>query len=126
MALVDVDWDSAAERLELEHMQLITSKPMAYICNVDEKSTKTHNKFTEKVFKHVEDLNNAKPYTLPSGVRVKRVPRACLRVCSQLESEVQTFDSPESRKEFLEVRERKREGKTGARPRAADRETDQT
>ena len=106
VALVDVDWETEAEREELASMQLITAKPTAYVCNVDEKSTRAHNKFTTQVFAHVDSLNAQAPTTLqPSGVRVKRVPRACLRVCSQLESEVQTFDTAESRKEFLEMNE---------------------
>lgn len=63
VALVDVDWESAAERDELDAIQLITAKPMAYVCNVDEKSTQKHNQFTEKVFKHVEDMNQAKRQT---------------------------------------------------------------
>jgi len=103
VALVDVDWETEAEREELASMQLITAKPMAYVCNVDEQSTRKHNRLTTLVFEHVERLNAQPAATLPSGVKVKRVPRACLRVCSQLESEVQTFDSAESRREFLEM-----------------------
>jgi GTP-binding protein YchF len=103
-ALSDVSWDNETEVRELASMHLLTAKPMAYVCNVDESSVQKGNKYTEKVQQHVDALNAEPERTLPpeaGGVRIKRVPRACLRVCSQLESEVQTFDSAEARAEFL-------------------------
>ncbi len=103
IAISDVEWDSDAERLELASLHLLTAKPMAYVCNVDEESISKHNRHSEKVFAHVEEMNNSAPTVIAQGggVKIKRIPRACLRVCSQLESEVQTFDSAESRAEFL-------------------------
>ena len=101
VALVDVVFESQAERDELQSMQLITSKPMAYVCNVDESATSKHNAYTKLVFDAVEAANKKPLWTLPSGLKVSRVPRFCLRVCSQLESEVQTFETAEARAEFL-------------------------
>ena len=98
--ITDVVFESADEQAEVDNMQLITNKPMAYVCNVDENSTTKHNEFTKMVFDHVDKCNNTPPYTTPDGVAVRRVPRACLRVCSQLESEVQSLGASE-RKEFL-------------------------
>jgi len=107
VAVSDIAWESDAQRAEVALMQLLTHKPMAYVCNVDENSIEQHNAHSQKVFDHVAAINAAPASTIPAAgagqpaVQVQRVPRACLRVCSQLESEVQTFDSAESRAEFL-------------------------
>lgn len=131
--IVDCDFTNNEERSEVESMQLITSKPLAYVCNVDEKSTKQHNAHTKRVFEEITKLNNtataAAASTSPAsaassspspasssssaaakkpsgrelapGVYHRRIPRALMRVCAQLESEVQSLGSEENRKEFL-------------------------
>lgn len=100
--LVDLSL-SEEEAAELRSMQLLTSKPMAYICNVDEAGVAQHNSHSTRVFEHVAALNSQPTQELSDGVVVKRVPRACLRVCSQLESEVQALgeSGSDARKEFL-------------------------
>lgn len=104
--LIDVVWDGEAEQAEVENMQFLTSKPIAIVCNVDEKSTNKHNKYTTAVFAHIDALNKEPETVIPgTNLKVKRFPRSALRVCSQLESEVQTLDSAESRAEFLAMNE---------------------
>jgi len=98
----DLALDSPEEQKELDALQLITSKRIMYVCNVDENAIKNHNQYTKAVYEHVEKFNNTQVSDHPSGVRVSRVPRAVLRVCAQVESEVQAFDTLEARKEYLE------------------------
>ena len=58
-------------------LQLLTSKPVLYVCNVDENSAATGNKFSEAVF-------------------IKVI------ISAEIESEVAQLDSEEERQEFLQ------------------------
>ena len=66
-------------------LQLLTSKPVLYVCNVDENSAATGNKFSEAVFKKAE-AENAK----------------AVIISAEIESEVAQLDSEEERQEFLQ------------------------
>jgi hypothetical protein len=65
-------------------LQLLTSKPVLYVCNVDEESAASGNKFSEQVFAKAKAEN----------------ARAVI-ISAAIESEVAQLDSEEERKEFL-------------------------
>ncbi len=66
-------------------LQLLTSKPVLYVCNVDEASAATGNDFSQKVFQKAE----------------KEGARAVI-ISAEIESEVAQLESEEEKKEFLE------------------------
>lgn len=65
-------------------LQLLTSKPVLYVCNVDEESAATGNKFSEAVFAKAKAEN----------------ARAVI-ISAAIESEVAQLDSEEEKQEFL-------------------------
>ena len=66
-------------------LQLLTSKPVLYVCNVDENSASTGNEFSKMVFEKAKN-ENASAVIISAGI----------------ESEVAQLDSEEEKKEFLE------------------------
>ena len=66
-------------------LQLLTSKPVLYVCNVDEDSAASGNKFSEAVFAKAQS-ENAK----------------AVIISAEIESEVAQLESEEEKKEFLE------------------------
>ncbi len=69
----------------IEEFQLLTAKPVLYVCNVDEKSATTGNAYVEAVKKAVANEN--------AEVMV---------VTAAIEAEIATLEDPEERKVFLE------------------------
>ena len=67
-------------------LYLLTSKPVLYVCNVDESSVKTGNHFT-KSFKDAVSSENAE----------------VLLICAGIEAEIAELDSKEERMEFIEA-----------------------
>ena len=65
-------------------LQLLTSKPVLYVCNVDENSAAEGNKFSELVFEKAK-VENARAVIISAAI----------------ESEVAQLDSEEEKKEFL-------------------------
>ncbi len=70
---------------EYKMLQLLTSKPVLYVCNVDEDSAASGNKFSEMVFKKAE----------AEGA-------SAVIISAEIESEVAQLESDEEKKEFLE------------------------
>ena len=66
-------------------MMLLTSKPILYVCNVDENSVKDGNKYTE-AFKEA----------------VKDEKAEVILVCANIEAEIIQLDDPEEKEMFLE------------------------
>lgn len=66
-------------------LQLLTSKPVLYVCNVDEESAATGNKYS----KLVEE-------------RAKAEGTEAVIISAAIESEVAQLDNEEEKKEFLE------------------------
>lgn len=73
------------EKAELPRLQLITTKPILYVCNVAEDEAATGNSFTDLVKKRAEE----------EGSRVALISAA-------IESEVASLDSEEEKTEFLQ------------------------
>ena len=67
-------------------LQLLTSKPVLYVCNVDEDSAATGNKFSDAVFKKA-DAENAK----------------AVIISAEIESEVAQLENEDEKKEFLQT-----------------------
>jgi len=72
------------EKERFKQLQLITSKPIMFVCNVDEDSAATGNQFSDQV----------KAYAEKEGV-----PH--IVVSAQIEAEVASLDSEEEKQEFL-------------------------
>ncbi len=79
-----VKLNSAEEEKILKELQLITSKPQLFVCNLKEHELKG-NKFSEMVEKFGQD----------NSYQV-------LKICAQVESEVAALESEEEKKEYLE------------------------
>lgn len=89
--LAAAEWTDK-ERESLDSLQLLTSKKMAYICNVDEASAATGNQFTEAVATFLA----AERSQSQSGVDY-------LVLSASLEQEASSFDCPQARLEYLEM-----------------------
>jgi hypothetical protein len=76
--------NDASERRQLELMQLLTSKPVMYVCNVDEDSAATGNALSAKV---------------AEMAKAKNAP--CVVISARIEAEISTLPSPEDKAEFL-------------------------
>tara|TARA_R110001592_G_scaffold359340_3_gene665726 strand:+ start:89121 stop:90218 length:1098 start_codon:yes stop_codon:yes gene_type:complete len=77
--------DLSEDELELiKSLQLITLKPVMYVCNVDEESVKTGNKYVEEVREAVAD-ENAEIIIIGAGI----------------EADIAELESFEERSEFL-------------------------
>ena len=75
------------EELELiKELNLITLKPVLYLCNIDESGIEVDNELVEKVKKYAEE----------SGAAV-------LKICGKLESEISALETEEDKAEFLEA-----------------------
>jgi len=68
----------------IEDLHLLTIKPVMYVCNVDEASVKTGNKFTEAVKEAVKDEN-----------------AEVVIITAAMEAEIAALESYEDRKSFL-------------------------
>jgi len=73
-----------SERRELNLMQLLTSKPVMYVCNVDEESAATGNALSAKA---------------AEMAKAKNVP--CVVISARIEAEISTLPSAEDKAEFL-------------------------
>jgi GTP-binding protein YchF len=80
----DTEMKDAHERVIFKTLQLLTSKPVMYVCNVDEASAATGNVMSAKV----EEM--AKKTTAPGVV-----------VSARIEAEISMLPSEEDKKEFL-------------------------
>jgi GTP-binding protein YchF len=76
--------NDASERRQLELMQLLTSKPVMYVCNVDEESAAGGNALSAKV----EEMAQS-----------KNVP--CVVISARIESEISMLPSAEDKADFL-------------------------
>lgn len=67
-------------------LNLLTSKPVLYVCNVDEESAASGNEFSKKVFEKAKSEN-----------------ASAVIISAAIESEVAQLDGDDERKEFLEA-----------------------
>ncbi len=72
------------EKRQMKLLQLLTSKPVLYICNVDEESAATGNALSDKV------MEMAKKKNAP-----------CVVISARIEAEISMLPSEEDKKEFL-------------------------
>lgn len=72
------------EIVMMQEFQLLTSKPVLYVCNVDEASVKTGNKYTEAVKEAIKDEN--------AGM---------VMITAAMEAEIAALESYEDREAFL-------------------------
>lgn len=79
-----VDFDSKDEQPALRNLFLLTSKPVLYVCNVDEASAATGNEYVERVREAVKD----------EGAEI-------LVVAAQTEADIAELETYEERQEFL-------------------------
>lgn len=77
--------DQKDEYKQYKMLQLLTSKPVLYVCNVDENSAATGNRFSDAVFEKATK-ENAK----------------AVIISAEIESEVAQLDDPAEKKEFLQ------------------------
>lgn len=68
----------------INDMYLLTDKPMLYVCNVDDKSAKTGNKYVDQLKAGMTEENPL-----------------ILIIAGAMEAEIAELESPEDRKEFL-------------------------
>jgi hypothetical protein len=80
-----VTFDSKDEEKIAHDLFLLTSKPVLYVCNVDESSVKTGNAYVEQVREAIKDEN-----------------AQLLVIAAKTESEIAELDSYEDRQMFLE------------------------
>ena len=80
-----VTFDSKDEEKIAHDLFLLTSKPVLYVCNVDEGSVKTSNAYVEQVREAIKDEN-----------------AQLLVIAAKTESEIAELDSYEDRQMFLE------------------------
>ncbi len=73
-----------AEKRQMKLLQLLTSKPVLYICNVDEESAAEGNSLSNKV------MEMAKKKNAP-----------CVVISARIEAEISMLPSEEDKKEFL-------------------------
>ncbi|MDR1652417.1 MAG: redox-regulated ATPase YchF [Prevotellaceae bacterium] len=79
-----VNFDSKDEQKVARDLFLLTSKPVLYVCNVDEESAVSGNKYTEALRAAVKDEN-----------------AEILIVAAKIESEITEFETLEEREMFL-------------------------
>jgi len=75
-----------AERKVLKNLQLLTTKPAMYVCNVDEASAATGNALSQKV---------------EAMAKERKVPAVVISV--KIESEISMLSTQDEKKEFLEA-----------------------
>jgi GTP-binding protein YchF len=76
---------SEEDLLLIKELQLLTLKPVMYLCNVDEASVATGNEYVEKIKEFVKDEN-----------------ATVLVLGAKIEADINELDSYEERQEFLE------------------------
>ncbi len=81
-----------ADKPLIDDLFLLTSKPVVYVCNVDEPSVHTGNKHTEGLIQLVEEEN--KKYGSNSQV---------ILISAAIEADIAQLESKEERKEFLDT-----------------------
>ena len=74
------------EEKAFRELQLLTSKPVLYVCNVDEASAATGNEFSKRVFEMAKQQGNE-----------------AVVVSAAIEAEVALLEDPTEQKEFLET-----------------------
>lgn len=79
-----VEFDSKDEQAAARNLFLLTSKPVMYVCNVDEGSAATGNEYVERVREAVKD----------EGAEI-------LIVAAQTEADIAELETYEERQEFL-------------------------
>lgn len=82
----EVEVDTVDENKFLKELFLLTSKPVLYVCNVDEASAVDGNKYVDAVRKAIEGEN-----------------ASLLVIAAQMESEIAELETWEERQEFLEA-----------------------
>lgn len=80
-----VTFDNPEDQKLAKELMLLTSKPVMYVCNVDENSAKDGNDYVERVREAVKDEN-----------------AEILVIAAKIESEIAELESFEERKMFLE------------------------
>jgi len=80
-----VEPSGEAQEMVLRDLQLLTAKPVLYLCNVDEASVKTGNDYVEKV-KRIAEAEGAE----------------LLVIGTKIESDIAEFESYEEREMFLD------------------------
>ena len=73
------------ERRTFLNLQLLTSKPVMYVCNVDESSAAAGNSLSAKVAEMAKQKN-----------------APCVIISARIEAEISTMDTQEDKNEFLE------------------------
>ena len=101
--VLDVVW-SEDEQPIVDELRLLSNKPLAIVCNVDEHSAATGNHHSAAVHAAIHKRNTT-PLTSPSpSITVRPQPRSCIVISAQLEADaVSSFDSDEARREFLSL-----------------------
>lgn len=90
---------SDMDRRYVEDLFLLTSKPVLYVCNVDDASAITGNAYVERV---KEFLAAAGTGTPPGGTGTPAVdPPGVLVLAARLESEIADLEDESDRREFL-------------------------
>lgn len=74
------------EKKQLKLLQLITSKPVMYVCNVKEEEAANGNHFSEAVMK-----------------KAKSEQAACVVISSKIEAEIANLEDPAEKQDFLET-----------------------
>lgn len=74
------------EAMWQKHMQLLTAKPLMFVCNVLEADAKTGNEWTKKV----------------QSMAIAQGTEAVV-ICASIESEIAQLENPEERAEFLDT-----------------------
>lgn len=75
---------SEEDKMHIADLQLITVKPVLYVCNVDEKSVKTGNKYVDEIKKLVKDES-----------------AEVIVIAAAIEADIAQLESYEDRKSFL-------------------------
>ena len=81
-----VRFDDEEQQKLYKQLFLLTSKPVLYVCNVDEGSAATGNEFSKRVFEMAEKQGNQ-----------------AVVISAAIESEVALLEDPAEQKEFLET-----------------------
>ena len=71
---------------DVDDLQLLSTKPILYVCNVSEEDVKTGNDYTHKVSEYVKSHN-----------------RLCVMVSASIESEIAQLSCAKEQQEFLET-----------------------
>jgi GTP-binding protein YchF len=78
--------DADVDQNQLNALQLLTSKPVMYVCNVDEGSAATGNALSAKAIE-----------------MAKKLDAPCVVISAKIEAEIAMLSTPEEKKEFLDA-----------------------